>query len=168
MAVPPFNILDTKLGDRVLGPDQVAALLAQAGADPAFSSPPPIGDTTPNTGAFSALTAATLELGTGTKTATATGTTTATATLNKSSGIITSAALTTAAAGTWVLTLTNSQIEAGDVVLANVGNGTNTDGAPVVCDVTVTGANTVVITVKNVHASTAFNGTITIGFAVIK
>lgn len=174
MAIPPFNILDTKLGDRVLGPDQVADLLAQAGADPAFSSPPPIGDVAPNTGAFTALTADTvvtpaasaevLTLATGTKAATAVA---GAATLNKASGVITSEDLTTAADASYALTLTDSVIEAGDVVVASVQLGTATEGTPQVVSVTVT-ASTAVIVVKNIHATQAFNGNIKIAFAVFK
>ena len=169
MAIKPFSILDTALGDRVLGPDQVADLLAQAGADPAFSSPPPIGDVAPNTGAFTTLaatgaTAETVTLGTGTKTATAVA---GAATLAKSSGVITSEALTTAADAIYTLTLTNTVIEAGDVVVASVQLGTSTQGTPQVVTTTVT-ANTAVIVVKNIHATEAFNGTIAISFAVFK
>jgi hypothetical protein len=102
-----------------------------------------------------------------TKTATAVGTTTATATLNTRSGTITSAALTTAAAGTYVLTLTDNQIAAGDQVFAQAALGTSTTGTPVVTKTTVT-ANTAVITVTNIHASAALNGTITVAFQVVK
>jgi hypothetical protein len=104
----------------------------------------------------------------GTKTATATGTgATGTATLNKTSGKITTGALSTAAAATHVLTLTNSAIEAGDTVLVTVGKGTATTGTPTVADVTP-GAGSVVITLQNIHASAAINGTLVVGFLVIK
>lgn len=121
-----------------------------------------VGGTTPAPGTFSAL-----HLDTGTKTATAVGTTTATATLSKMSGVVTSAALTTAAGGTWVLTLTNSDIAATDQVFASVGNGTSTTGTPMVATVTPA-AGSVVVTVQNIHASAALNGTITLSFAVVK
>lgn len=104
----------------------------------------------------------------GTKTATATGTGgTSTATLSKTSGKVTTAALTTAAAATHVLTLTNTKIAAGDTVLVTVGKGTATTGTPTVADVTP-GAGSVVITIQNIHASAAINGTLVIGFLVIK
>jgi hypothetical protein len=104
----------------------------------------------------------------GTKTATASGTGgTGTATLNKTQGKITTGALTTAAAATHVLTLTNSAIEAGDTVLVTVGKGTATTGTPTVADVTP-GAGSVVITIQNIHASVAVNGTLVIGFLVLK
>lgn len=97
-------------------------------------------------------------------TATATG---GAATLNKSSGKVTSEALTTAAAGVYTLTLTDSQIAAGDIVLATVANGTNTQGVPIVGKITPA-AGSVTIDIRNEHASQAFNGTLVIGFVVIK
>lgn len=103
---------------------------------------------------------------TSTGTASATGTTTATATLNAGRGVITSAALTTAAGGTYVLTLTNSAVAATSIVLASVGDGTATAGMPVVATVTP-GAGSVVITVQNIHASAALNGTIKISYVVV-
>lgn len=104
----------------------------------------------------------------GTKTATATGTgATGTATLNKSSGKVTTGALTTAAAATHVLTLTNSKIAAGDTVLVTVGKGTATTGTPTVADVTP-GNGSVVITIQNIHASAAVNGTLVVGFLILK
>lgn len=104
----------------------------------------------------------------GTKTATATGTGgTGTATLNKTSGKVTTGALTTAAAATHVLTMTNSKIAAGDTVLVTVGKGTATTGTPTVADVTP-GNGSVVITIQNIHASAAINGTLVIGFLVLK
>lgn len=111
-----------------------------------------------------ALTAASTKIGTGTKTATATA---GAATLNKPSGKITTAALTTAAAAEYTLTLTNSEIAAADIVLASVAYGTATAGTPVVTRVTP-GAGSVEILVKNDHATVAFDGTIVISFVVFK
>lgn len=184
MAVPPFNLLDTKIGDRKLGPAEVVDLLEQSGEAPlaAFAAPPPIGDDTPNTGEFTDLTADTLtttgtadiggdatlagnvEVGSGTRTAAATA---GAATLAKPAGKITSEALTTAAGASYTLTLTNSEIDAADIVLASVQLGTATEGTPQIVTVTVT-ANTAVIVVKNIHATEAFDGTIVISFLVIK
>lgn len=99
-----------------------------------------------------------------------TGTATATAgaaTLAKVAGKITSEALTTAAAGVYTLTITNTEIAAADIVLASVANGTNTQGTTVVKSVKPA-ANSVVIVVSNSHASEALNGTIVISFLVIK
>lgn len=90
------------------------------------------------------------------------------ATLNDLFGVITSEALTTAQNGIYTLTLTNSKIAAADIVLASVGNGTNTQGTPVVTTV-VPAAGSVVIKVSNLHASAqALNGTIKVSFMVVK
>lgn len=105
-----------------------------------------------------------LILGSGTKTASATS---GAATLNQPSGVITSEALTTAAAATYTLTLTNTKIVATDIVLVSVAYGTATAGAPVVQLVTP-GAGSVVVILKNVHASSALDGTVKISFAVVK
>lgn len=104
-----------------------------------------------------------VSLGVGTKTASATA---GAATLNQPSGVVTSEALTTAAAATYTLTLTNSKIAATDIVLASVGNGTNSAGTPDLCSVTPA-AGSVVIVVRNSHASAALNGTLKIAFAVV-
>lgn len=171
MAIPPYVVLDVNRGDRLLGPDQVADLLAQAGPDPAFSAPPPIGDTTPNTGAFTTLSAsgkATLasdiEVGSGTRTATASA---GAATLDKPAGKITSESITTAAAGVYTLTLANNTLDATDLVFASVQLGSSTQGTPQIQNITVTD-NQVVITVKNIHATLAFNGTIVISFFAVQ
>jgi hypothetical protein len=100
----------------------------------------------------------------GTKTASATA---GAATLNKSSGKVTSEALTTAAAAEYTLTLTNSKIAAADTVFASVANGTNSQGTPVVTRVTPA-AGSVVIIIKNDHATLALNGTIVVSFLVVK
>jgi hypothetical protein len=105
-----------------------------------------------------------LSIGKGTKTASATA---GAATLNQPSGIITSEALTTAAAATYTLTLTNSAIAATDIVQVTLGNGTNSAGAPVINTVTPA-SGSVVVVVKNVHASAALNGTLIFMFNVIK
>lgn len=106
-----------------------------------------------------------LVLDTGTKTATAT---TGAATLDKTSGKITSEALTTAQNAFYTLTLTNSEIAAADMVFASVANGTNTQGTPMVEKITPA-AGSVVIRICNKHASAeALNGTIVVSFFVLK
>lgn len=90
------------------------------------------------------------------------------ATLNALSGLITSEALTTAQNAIYTLTLTNSQIAAGDLVFASVRDGTNTQGTPMIGQVNPAD-NSCVIEVINKHASAeAFNGTVEIAFHVIK
>ena len=101
----------------------------------------------------------------GTATATGTGAT-ATATLSKKTGIITSEALTTAAAGTYTLTLTNTKIAASSVVLAEARMVSATTGTPLVTKVTA-GSGSVVIVVTNIAAAAALNGTIEIVFEII-
>lgn len=105
-----------------------------------------------------------LTIDTGTKTATATA---GAATLSKTSGKVTSEALTTAAAAAYTLTITNTTIAATDLVFASVANGTNSAGVPVISRVTP-GSGSVVIVVQNEHASAAFNGTIVVSFMVVK
>jgi hypothetical protein len=105
-----------------------------------------------------------LGVGTGTKTATATA---GAATLSKAAGTVTSEALTTAAAATYTLTITNTVVAAADQVFASVANGTNSAGSPVIQTVTP-GAGSLVVVVRNSHASAAFNGTIKVSFLVLK
>jgi hypothetical protein len=105
-----------------------------------------------------------LALDSGTKTATATA---GAATLSKSAGVVTTEALSTAAAASYTLTLTNTSIAVGDQVLASVSLGTATTGTPVITSIKE-GAGSVVIIVKNIDASAAFNGTLRIKFAVLK
>ena len=105
-----------------------------------------------------------IAIDTGAKTATATS---GAATLNKSSGVITTEALTTAATATYVLTLTNSTIGATDQVFASVSMGTSTTGLPDITSIKP-GAGSVVITVQNAAPSAVLNGTLKIAFAVFK
>jgi SOS-response transcriptional repressor LexA len=90
------------------------------------------------------------------------------ATLSALQGRITSESLTTAQNGIYALTLTNDQIAAGDIVLASVANGTNTQGTPIIGRVQPA-AGSAVIQVINQHASSqALNGTLVISFVVVK
>jgi hypothetical protein len=109
------------------------------------------------------LTTQSLRLDTGTKTATAVS---GAATLNKSAGIITSEAITTAAGADYTLTLTNSDIASGDSVFASVYLST-TGGTPTVAAVTPS-AGQVIIVVQNIHATVAFGGAIKIPFMILK
>jgi hypothetical protein len=118
-----------------------------------------IGGTTP-----APVTASALHVDTGTKTAAAVA---GAATLNKMAGVITSEALVTAGLADYTLTLTNSNIAAADQVFAQVGNGTNTQGDPVVGVVTPA-AGSVTIRIRNAHATQALNGTLIIAFMVLK
>lgn len=98
------------------------------------------------------------------------GTATATsgaATLANKAGLVTSEALTTAAAAIYTLTVTDTVVAATDLCFANVAYGTSTTGSPAVTRVTPA-AGSLVILVQNIHASAALNGTIVVGFACFK
>jgi hypothetical protein len=142
-----------------------------AGVTALFASPPAIGGTAPAAGAFTTVsstglgTVASLKVDTGTKTAAATG---GAATLNKNAGVITSEALTTAAGATYVLDITNSTAAVADQVMASVQFGTSTTGTPAVTTVSTATAGHIIVTVQNIHASAALNGTIKISFVVHK
>lgn len=96
------------------------------------------------------------------------GTATATAgaaTLNQPAGVVTSESLTTAAGSDWVLTLTNSLIGTGSIVLASVGNGTNTTEGIAVHRVQP-GSGSCVFHIRNTHASAALNGTVKVAYQI--
>lgn len=82
-------------------------------------------------------------------------------------GIVTTESLTTAAAATYTLTLTNNMIAATDMVFASVQYGSSTTGTPAIATV-APGAGSVVIIVQNIHASAALNGTLKISYILIK
>lgn len=97
---------------------------------------------------------------TGTATSTA-----AAATINADSGIVTTEALTTAAAAVYTFTLTNSQITTASKCDVTVGLGTSSAGLPVLSTVTPA-SGSAVIKIANLHASAALNGTLKIFFKV--
>ncbi len=86
------------------------------------------------------------------------------ATITAQTGVITTEALTTAAGGTYTMTLTNKLVNASSIVTPIVGNGTNT-----VCGlvpITVTPAAGSVVMIFQNPGLTALNGTVKIGFTV--
>lgn len=87
-------------------------------------------------------------------------------TLNAIAGKVTTEALTTAAAGTQALVLTNDLVDAADIVIATINGGTSTTGSAELKAVAT--ADTITFTLTNRHASAAFNGTFIIGYLVIK
>lgn len=89
------------------------------------------------------------------------------ATLNDYAGLITSESLTTAAAADYTLTLTNSAIAAADLVFVTAQLGTSTQGDLLIGAVTPAAGSATII-IRNGHASLALNGTIIIGFLVVK
>jgi len=89
------------------------------------------------------------------------------ATCNGMAGVVTTDSITTAAAATYSLTVTNNQVTVGDVVQASVMNGSNTTGTPTIATVSETaGAFTAVV--QNIHSATAFGGTLKVKFIVVK
>lgn len=89
------------------------------------------------------------------------------ATVSKQAGVVTSEALTTAAGAAETLTITNTLVAAGDIVMCSVKNGTNTQGIPVVGAVTP-GTGSFTVKVWNLHATEALNGTVKVTFLVCK
>lgn len=89
------------------------------------------------------------------------------ATANGGFGIITTESLTIPATVAYTLTLTNSFIAAGDIVQANVANGTNTQGSPTVATVTPAAGSASII-INNTHTTGAYSGTLKISYTVIK
>lgn len=103
-----------------------------------------------------------LQLNGGTATATA-----GAATLANKAGLVTSESLSTAAAGLYTLTITDTAVAATDLCLANAAYGTSTTGVPDVARVQP-GAGSLVVVIQNIAASAALNGTIVIGFVCFK
>lgn len=87
------------------------------------------------------------------------------ATLSKMTGVVTTESLTTAAAGSYTLTLTNTLVAATSVIMVSVQNGSNTQGQLMVGKVTP-GSGSATIIIWNKHSSEALNGTIKIAFAI--
>lgn len=93
-------------------------------------------------------------------------------TLNSRRGIVTTVASTLAAGVGAAFTVTNSEVAVGDLVLVNVvgysGNPDfTTEGSPVV-SVAATSAGSFTVGLVNAHGANALNGTVQIGFNVIK
>jgi len=87
-------------------------------------------------------------------------------TLNADYGVVTSAALTTAAGGTATITVANSFVKAKSVVSVAISGGTNTAGTPLIASA-IPSAGSLVINIYNAHATAAFNGTLAVSFNVL-
>lgn len=87
-------------------------------------------------------------------------------TVSKLVGKITTESLTTAAAGSVNLAITNAEVAEGDIVMVTRNGGSSTNGTPTINVTVVDGGFTIVLT--NRHASAAFNGTFVFGFQVLK
>lgn len=91
------------------------------------------------------------------------------ATLNSAgSGIVTSEALVTLAGSDYTLTLTNDMIAAADIVLPTVQYGSATTGSPWIARVTPAAGSVVIVVRNGATTDAVLNGTIKIGFLVIK
>lgn len=90
-------------------------------------------------------------------------------TLNAKAGIITTETITTTGQSVYTLTITNSSITATDLVLASVGNGSNTTGIAAISSVVPTAG---VLTIKVSNAATTatnpFGGSLKIAFVAFK
>lgn len=103
----------------------------------------------------------------GTITATATGTGgTSTVTLSKPLGVITTGAITTAAAADHVMTVTATGVTASSVIQVTVNKNGST-GWPVITSVEP-GTDSYVIRITNAHASAAFNAALKLMVHVVK
>lgn len=87
-------------------------------------------------------------------------------TLNDLMGRVTTNALNAIAGATESIVITNNKVAAGDIVLATINGGTSA-GTPIL-DRAVATANTITFTIRNIHASAALDGTVIIGYTVIK
>lgn len=87
-------------------------------------------------------------------------------TISKMAGVITTEALTTAAGASQAITLTNTLAAVGDLVIPYIVGGTNTRAHINVFAVATAGGAT--ITINNIGPTNAINGTVIIGFLLIK
>lgn len=89
------------------------------------------------------------------------------ATCNAVSGTITTESVSTAAGSTASWTITDSSVlSASSIVFVAVDNGTNSAGSTVVTKVTPS-AGQFVVTIQNIHATAALNGTLKLRFFVL-
>lgn len=86
-------------------------------------------------------------------------------TISKLSGVITTSSLSTAGAGSYLITLTNTYISATSVLLVSYNGGTNTTRN--ISIAAVPGSGSAAITIYNNTAATALNGTVIIDFFLI-
>ena len=86
-------------------------------------------------------------------------------TASGNAGVITTSALTTAGGATYAITWTNTKITATSVISLTIQGGTNTtQNITFKC---VPGAGSAALTIYNLTAATALNGTILIGYSVL-
>lgn len=85
--------------------------------------------------------------------------------LDAAAGVITTESLTTGDGASYTHTITNSAVEATDIVFASVTTAGN--GTPVVTKITPA-AGSIAVVIQNIHASAAFSAALAISFVVIK
>ena len=88
------------------------------------------------------------------------------ATINHQAGVVTTEALTTAAASAYAFTLTNNRILASSIVLVMLMGGTNTTRG-IECRAIPSAGSAAISLYNNNVAGTALNGTLIFGFVVI-
>lgn len=89
------------------------------------------------------------------------------ATLNRSTGKVTTAALTTAQNAIYTLTLTSDKIKANSLVFASVSDGTNTQGTPMVGQINPADGSATIEVINKHATSEALNGTLEISYFVV-
>lgn len=87
-------------------------------------------------------------------------------TLNKAVGEVVTVSAATAAGAEDTFTVNNSLVGANDLVVVHL-KSTSSAGTPM-CFCSAVAAGSFNITITNLHAATALNNTLTIGFAVVK
>ncbi len=87
-------------------------------------------------------------------------------TSNKQACVVTTEALTTAAGSSQAIAITNSQAAAGDIAMVTLCGGTNTNLALTVSAVCT--STTITVTLTNVAASDALNGTVKFNVILFK
>ncbi len=86
-------------------------------------------------------------------------------TASGTAGVITTSALTTAGGASYAITWTNTFLTASSIIQLNIMGGTNTTNAVMLKSTAGAGVST--LTIYNLTAATALNGTILIGYTVI-
>lgn len=84
-----------------------------------------------------------------------------TATCNSKACVVTSAgSITISSTGDYDFIISNSNVEVGDMALAQIIGGTNTAGLPVIESVNTSVAGRVTLKLANAHIQTALSGTV--------
>jgi hypothetical protein len=91
--------------------------------------------------------------------------------MNGDAAIITTKSLTLAALTAYTFTISASLLKANSIPIVELGNGSNTQGVPIVATVTQAGTpispGTLTIVIFNAHATQALNGTLQLAVLLI-